>query len=144
MRREVKRVLWFFSVPFLVVGALAILVAHRELGGWDGAWYQAKLQYLAHVPPLAWPHNEFSTEAWARTEDAERYRYARDLLGSRRLMGLTSAEVGALLRDAVPLDATQRIYPLRPAQFQNLWWVLVVEFQGGRVSSARRDIAWLD
>jgi hypothetical protein len=144
MKREVKGILWFFSVPFFVVGVLALMVADRELGGWDGAWYQARLQYLAHVPPLMWPRQEFASETWAKSPNRERYRYAKDLLSSRRLLDRTPAEVGALLSDQVPAEATQRIYPLRPADFQNLWWVLVVEFQSGRVSSARRDVAWLD
>ena len=144
MKREVKRVLWIFSVPFLAVGVLAVVVADRELGGWDGAWYQAHLFYLAHVSPLAWPQEKFATEAWATSPKEERYRYVWDLLRSRQLIDRTKAEVGALLAEQVPAQATQTVYPVRPAGFQNVWWVLVVEFQGGRVSSARRDIAWLD
>jgi hypothetical protein len=44
----------------------------------------------------------------------------------------------------VPYVIVTGFTPLRRVGFQNLWWVLVLEFHERRVKSARRDIAWLD
>ena len=75
---------------------------------------------------------------------AERYRLSKSLLADTGLKGRTRSEIAALLGDDVPRNATQRLYPLRRAGFQNLWWVMVVEFDHEVVVAARRDMAWLD
>jgi hypothetical protein len=142
--QDVKRIVRVFVLSLVVVGIVGGVVVHERLGGWEGAAYQARLLYLAHVPPLTWPRDTFTPEAWARTPVEERYRFAKSLLKDRRLEGRTLSEVGTLLGGKVEPDVTQRLYPLRRAGFQNLWWVIVIELEGGHVATVRRDIAWLD
>jgi hypothetical protein len=131
----------------LALGVLTTLLfaatlVERFLGGWRGLVYQTRLLYLEQVPPVFWPRTEFTPEAWTATPQGERHRFAKGLVGSRRLLGLTSSEVANLLGG--PTSETQAVYPLRRAGVQNLWWVLVVEFQNGHVARVRRGIAFLD
>jgi len=144
MTRELKVTLSTGAV--LAVGILTVgaVVAHERLGGWAGASYQARLWYIGHVPPLFWPSEPFTPEAWRRAPLETRYRFAKSLVASGRLRGLSPDEVGTLLGATIPADSGRWLTPLRRVGFQNLWWVLILEFDEGRVKSARRDIAWLD
>jgi len=120
----------------------ACLLALHEVGGWDGAIYRARWQYMLHIAPRMWPQERFSPEAWGRSAPTERYRLARDLLASGVLAGRSPGEVARLLggREA----ESDVIYELRKAPEGNLWWVLHIEFSDGRVSRASTTLAWLD
>ena len=128
----------------MAVALLCAVAITARLGGWRAALYQVRLRYLAHVPPLMWPRDTFTPAGWAQTPAAERYRLSKSLLADARLTGRTRSEVAALLGDDVPREAAQTLYPLRRAGFQNLWWVMVVEFDHDQVVAVRRDMAWLD
>ena len=144
MRNDLKPILLVFVVCLGVVLGVGAALAYERLSGWSGATHQARLAYLAYVAPLTWPKEPFTRASWARTPVQERYRLAKSLLAEGRLIGLTHLEVGQLLGGSIPPDRTQWLYELRRADYQNLWWVLVIEFDGARVARARRDIAWLD
>ena len=144
MRNDLKPILLLFIVSLGVILGVGAALAYERLGGWHGATHQARLAYLAHVSPLMWPREPFTRGSWARTPVQARYRLAKSLLAEGRLIGRTHDEVGGLLGGSIPPDRKQWLYELRRADYQNLWWVLVIEFDGDRVVAARRDIAWLD
>ena len=143
MAHGVTRLKRAMAVGMMVVAITCAIVITARLGGWQAALYQARLRYLARVPPLMWPRDTFTPAGWAQTPVAERYRLSKSLLADAGLKGRTRSEVAALLGDDVPRDATH-IYPLKRAGFQNLWWVIVVEFDHEQVVAVRRDMAWLD
>ena len=109
---------------------------------------------LPHVSPLTWPHDTFSSEAWKQTPPEGRYRLVRSLLSSDQLKGRTPGEVDRLLGgmrvdrrsclDQVGANETRCDYLLRKVGFQNIWWLLELEFKNGRVTEARRNLAWID
>jgi len=127
----------------LVLGLVGGLLVGLT-GGWASLAYEARLFYFAHLAPLTWPRDPFSADAWARTPPTNRYRLARSLLGGDRLKGLTASELEGLLGEKMAPGARRCVYPLQKTGFQNLWWTLVVDLEDGRVTAARRDLAWLD
>jgi hypothetical protein len=130
------------------------IVIDRRPGGWDGAVFEARLLYYEYVPPLTWPDDTFSSEAWKQTPPEGRYRLLRSLLRSDQLEGRTPSEVDRLLGgmradglsclDRVGANESRCMYLLRKVGFQNLWWFLELEFANGRVTEARRGMAWID
>ena len=68
--------------------------------------------------------------------------HEESLLATRVLVGRTPDEVSRLLGGDVARD--EAVYPLRRCGFQNAWWVLLVQFEKGRVARVTREIAWLD
>ena len=128
-----------------VIVALVLLAAtwaNRMYGGRAGIAYQARLLYLDRVQPLWWPAAEYSSEQWRAAPLGERYRFAKSIIRSRVLLGRTREEVGHQLGSTPSTDSA--IYALRATGFQNLWWVLAVNFEHGRVKTVSRTLAWLD
>jgi hypothetical protein len=125
----------------LFVLAAAIIAVDR-LGGVGQTIYLTRLVYLQHVPPLFWPAEEFTPEAWQSSPPAERYRFAKVLVSKRLLIGRTPAEVASMLGGSAP-DG-EAWYRLRRVGLQNLWWVLRVEARDGRVVDVRCGMAFLD
>ena len=76
------------------------------------------------------------------------------LLGNEQLKGRTPSEVDGLIGgmradrlgclDHVGANEKQCTYLLRKVGFENLWWVLVVQFKNGTVTEIRRTSAWID
>jgi hypothetical protein len=126
----------------LLTGLCADLVVRRVLGSWSGLVHQARLSYLERVPPMFWPRADFTPEAWTASPPGERYRFAKSIIATNRLLGLTSSQVASLLGGLPPVD--QGVYPLRSVGFQNLWWVLIIDVQDGQVARVRRGMAFLD
>jgi len=129
------------AAVILVAGSV---LAHDRLGGWTGLVYSARLYYLQNVPPLFWPNEPFAAESWHETRPEDRYRFAKSLLHESPLVGASVDEVTQLLGGDIPATANQFKYALRRCDFQNLWWVLVLEFENRQCKSVRHDLAWLD
>jgi hypothetical protein len=148
-----RRIAWATAALLIALGTVAVIVDRRP-GGWDVALYEARLSYFEHVPPLFWPRETFSPEAWKQTPHDGRYRFVKSLLSKNELKGRTPSEVNSLLGgmradrlsclDQVGVKDDWCAYPLRTVGFQNLWWELVLEFKNGRVSEVRRVLAFLD
>jgi len=153
MMRTRRRIAWAIAAGLIALGTVGIVVDRRS-GGWDTALFEAHMLYLEHVPPLTWPHDTFSPEAWKQTPPDGRYRLVKSLLSSDRLKGRTPSEVDRLLGgmradrrsclDQVGADETRCTYLLRKVGVQNLWWILSLEFKSGRVTAAQRTLAWID
>jgi hypothetical protein len=153
MTNRRRKLTWGIGTVLVVLGIVGTVV-HRRPGGWDLALYEAQLSYFDNVPPLTWPRDAFSPEAWKQTPPDGRYRFAKSLLSSKQLIGRTPSEVDRLLGgmradrlgclDHVANDETDCDYSLRRVGFQSLWWVLELKFKDGRVVEARRILAFID
>ena len=126
------------------IGFATVVAASRHFGSLSGTAYHARLLYIEHIPPLFWPNEPFSTDAWRQAPAEGRYRLVKSLLAGDHVLGRSREQVGALLGTQVPRDAPQWLAPVRRVGFQNLWWVIVIEFEAGHAVTARRDLAWLD
>lgn len=138
-----RRAVAWLGIVAVVVLVLGGAVAYKRLGGWEAMLVSVQLSYLAHVAPLMWPADGFATAEWKSSAVGERYRFAKSLIRSGSLMGLTPAEVSDML-GGEPSETDRAVYPLRRTDSQNLWWVLVLDFEDDRVVEVRREIAWLD
>lgn len=149
-----KRRIDVWAITVVVIAAVTVgIIVDRHAGGWDLVLYEAHLRYLEHVPPLTWPRDTFTPEAWKQTPADGRYRFVKSLLSSDQLRGRTPSEVDRLLGgmradrlgclDLVGPD-DHCTYLVRKVGFQNLWWILLVEFKNGRVSEVRRTLAFID
>lgn len=148
-----RKVAWAIAAGLTTLGLVGVVVDRRE-GGLDAALFEAHLLYLEPVPPLTWPHDTFSPEAWKQTPPEGRYRLVRSLLRSDQLKGRTPSEVDRLLGgmrvdrlsclDQVDAKETHCQYLLRKVGVQNLWWLLDLEFKNGRVTEGRRTVGWID
>lgn len=146
---KAKRRIIAWAITLATVG----IAVDRLTGGWNAVFYAAHLLYLEHVPPLTWPRDTFSPEAWKQTPPGGRYRFVKSLLSSDQLTGRTPSEVDQLLGgmradrlgclDMVGPD-DHCTYLVRKVGSEGLWWILVVEFKDGRVSEARRTLAFID
>ena len=116
----------------------------RYQGGWEAALYPARLWYIANVVPLTWPRNEFTPTAWANAKRDDQYKFSASLASDRGLKGRTRTQIVEIMGGGSPAGSTFWFYPLRRVGFQNLWWGILVEFEGERATIVRREIAWLD
>lgn len=89
---------------------------------------------------VTWPSESFSTAAWTATPTAERYKFARDLVESRQLIGKGRDAVFAMLgrpESAAP-DGSYVSYIVRNTETKGAVVpgivVMDVRFSGGRVS----------
>ena len=58
----------------------------------------------------AWPRVPFDSAAWKSTKQGERYRFARNIVDRKMLIGLTNSQVDQLLGNpTTPLHQTQSI-----------------------------------
>jgi hypothetical protein len=153
MTKARRNAIWTIASAFLALGAVGVVVARRP-GEWDTALFEAHLHYLEHVPPLFWPRDTFSPEAWKQTPPDGRYRLVKSLVSKEQLKGRTPSEVDRLVGgmradrlsclDQVGANEGRCPYLLRKLGFQNLWWELELEFKSGRVIEVRRRMAWID
>jgi hypothetical protein len=65
-----------------------------------------------------WPHERFSSTAWATSPQAERYKMARDLVESKVLIGKSKEAVVAVLGkpDFVASDGAYQSYTLKNSE----------------------------
>jgi catechol 2,3-dioxygenase-like lactoylglutathione lyase family enzyme len=114
----IKEHMYVLAVPNLSRSAefyrdvLGFEVRVSEFGGWQGAMYLARLPYIQHIPPRAWPHEPFASDEWKRSAVGTRHRFAKSLLADRSQIGQTIGEVAKSLGGDIPSGSTQWFYPL--------------------------------
>jgi hypothetical protein len=74
-------------IVLLSIGAT--VVVDREVGGWSGVFYWARLRHIEHVQPLVWPREAFVPEAWKGSAVGTRYRFAKSIVSDPTLIGRT-------------------------------------------------------
>jgi hypothetical protein len=68
-----------------------------KCGKWIAALLLGILLGGCSEDPDSWPRQPFNAGEWAKTEEANRYVFVKDLVDSQRLIGIGTSEVKLLL-----------------------------------------------
>lgn len=86
--------------------------------------------------PNAWPKEEFNSANWNATAERERYKFVRDIVSSKKLIGINRREVVEMLgKPSSESDLPNLLYVVKVGGSGfNQVFILDIRFANGKVN----------